>query len=192
MDPVELFTRSRDLTNQVVAAAGDDAWGEATPCTEWSVRDVTNHLVVEMLWVPDILGGRTVDEVGDVHGGDQLGDDPCERFSRTSADAVIAWQDLDSLQQIVHLSFGDVPAFLYGVQMGTDMLVHGWDIAKGLGRDHELPDDLAHYAYDQNAPMITAEVRATGIIGPEVQVADPAPWGHRLLGLLGRDPAWSR
>lgn len=192
MDPVELYLRSRELTDAVVSSADDDAWRAPTPCESWSVADVTNHLLVEALWVPDLLAGKTVEEVGDAHDGDQLGDAPKARFTQTTAAAAEAWKELDSLDRIVHLSFGDVPASVYGVQMGTDMLVHGWDIARGLGRDHELPDDLARFAYEQNQPMITPEVRESGIIGPEVQVADDAPWGHRLLGLLGRDPDWSR
>ena len=190
MDPVELFTRSCELTRELVASASGDVWADPTPCTEWDVRDVTNHLVVEQLWVPDILAGRTVEEVGDAYDGDQVGEDPAGRFDAAVDGAITAWRDLDSLERTVHLSFGDVPASLYGVQLGTDMLVHGWDIAKGLGREHELPEDLARYAYEHNEPMITPEVREGGIIGPRVEVDDDAPWGHKLLGLLGRDPDW--
>jgi len=48
-----------------VGAVREDQWDDPTPNTEWSVRDLVGHLVGEQLWVPLLLRGATIDEVGD-------------------------------------------------------------------------------------------------------------------------------
>ncbi len=62
-----------------VAAVTDDQWGDLTPCAEWSVRALVNHVVGEELWSAPLLRGKTVEEVGTQFDGDVLGDDPLER-----------------------------------------------------------------------------------------------------------------
>src|SRR6202051_4679497 len=55
---------------------GEQQWSAATPCTEWNVRLLVNHVAGEYLWVPEMLSGRTIAEVGDRLDGDVLGADP--------------------------------------------------------------------------------------------------------------------
>ncbi|HEX2297902.1 MAG TPA: maleylpyruvate isomerase N-terminal domain-containing protein, partial [Pseudonocardiaceae bacterium] len=47
-----------------VEAVAPDQWNNPTPCTEWDVRALVNHLVTEQLWVPLLLDGATVEDVG--------------------------------------------------------------------------------------------------------------------------------
>ncbi|MDX1658361.1 MAG: TIGR03086 family metal-binding protein [Nitriliruptorales bacterium] len=191
-DVTELHRRALLQTREVVAAIPDDRWSAPTPCSEWDVRDVVGHLTTECLWVPEILAGKTIEEVGDRFEGDMLGDQPRQAFDAAADGALAAMADLDDLQRTVHLSFGDVPAEVYAWQLFTDALVHGWDAGRGAGLDVGLDPDLCEAALAANRPMVTDEVREAGIIGPEVEVADDAPVCDQLLGFLGRDPAWSQ
>lgn len=191
MDPIARYRRAAAITRDVVASVPDEAWSAPTPCTEWTVRDLVNHLTSECLWMPDLLAGSTIEEVGDRFDGDVVGHAPRDAFLRADDAASRAVEGLDDVGRIVHLSFGDVPAAVYLSQLATDRVVHAWDVAVACGRDVEVDDDLAQSVLDDNRAMITDDVRATGIIGPEVAVADDAPTFHRLLGFLGRDPAWA-
>ena len=190
-DVVAMHRRALERTRRVVNEVRGDRWEDPTPCSEWSVRDVTNHLAAECLWVPEMLAGKTVQEVGDRFEGDVLGDDPAPAFAAASSNALRALRELDDLEQTVHLSFGDVPAEIYVWQLFTDALVHGWDIARGAQVPLQLDPELCGPALDANRPMITEDVRKIGIIGPEVEVDDDAPVCDRLLGFLGRDPSWT-
>jgi ketosteroid isomerase-like protein len=85
MELVDLYRRTVEA-GRAASSVGDDQWDLPTPCAEWSVRGLVNHVVGEDLWTKPLLEGRTIADVGDALGGDLLGDDPgrCCRRGRAS------------------------------------------------------------------------------------------------------------
>ncbi|HEY0869487.1 MAG TPA: maleylpyruvate isomerase N-terminal domain-containing protein, partial [Acidothermaceae bacterium] len=81
----ELIVAGLDTFGAKVTAITPDRWLRATPCTDWSVRDVVNHVTSEHLWVPHLLRGETIAQVGSRYDGDVLGDDPVYAWERASA-----------------------------------------------------------------------------------------------------------
>jgi uncharacterized protein (TIGR03086 family) len=72
-----------------------------------------------------------------------------------------------------------------------ELVTHGWDLAVATGRRHLLDDDLAAGALPATVAKIPADHRGEDVpFGPVVPVADDAPAIDRLVGWLGRDPAW--
>ncbi len=183
---VELFLDSIGRFADRVDRIGDDQWNAPTPCADWEVRALVNHVCNEQLWAPHLVTGQTIEEVGDRYDGDVLGDDPKAAF-RQAADgsrAAFAGADLDA---IVHLSFGDVPCGVYLEQMLTDAEVHGWDLAHGIEEPAELDVETA----SRLLPGMQAQadlIRSSGVFGPPVDVPDDADDAAKLLALLGRDP----
>lgn len=167
-----------------VAQIGDDDWSRPTPCSEWDVRALVNHLVYEHRWAVPLLDGATIAEVGDRFEGDLLGADPIAVWQDSLADAQdkVAAVPLD---RTVHLSFGDVPAGAYLGQLGSDFVVHAWDLARGLGVDDHLDPEVVA---DVHARALDEEdaLRASGVFGDHLAVADDADQQTRLLALLGR------
>lgn len=174
----------------VVDRIADDQWTRPTPCTDWSVRDVLNHLTAEQLWVPYLLAGETIEQVGDRYDGDVLGDDPVGAWKQASATARSAWLEPGATEREVHLSFGDHQATVYGWQMTFDLAVHAWDIGVAIGVDPAVPDELADQLHDRFAEE--AEALRGVIFADAVAVAADAGPYARLLGVTGRDPAWHR
>src|ERR671924_356790 len=78
MDIREAYQRALAGFGQRVATVRADQWHNPTPCADWDVRALVNHLVYENRWVPELLAGRTVAQVGDAYEGDLLGEDPVE------------------------------------------------------------------------------------------------------------------
>jgi hypothetical protein len=94
----------------LVSQIPDDQWERDVPeGMRWgdhirSLRDLVNHHARDDAWVPDVLAGRTLAEVGDQHDGDLLGATPSANFDRLVEAAVTAVADLADLDRIVHLS----------------------------------------------------------------------------------------
>jgi uncharacterized protein (TIGR03086 family) len=176
--------------DRAVAAIGDHQWPGRTPCREWSVRDLVNHLVYEQLWVPPLLSGATISDIGDRFDGDVLGDDPVGAWRTSSAAALAAWEKPGALDQITHLSFGDVTADVYGWQITNDLAVHGWDLATAVGAGLVIDDELATTLVNLNEPFVD-RWQGMGIFAPPVAVPADASPQARLVALFGRDPDWA-
>jgi uncharacterized protein (TIGR03086 family) len=178
MDLLEAHGLALDVFDRATHKVGLTDWDSATPCTDWTVRDLVNHIM---------LAGRTVAVVGDKFDGDQLRDDPLGAWSEASQVARAAWLQPGAVEQTVHLSFGDSSAEEYGWQMTTDLAVHGWDLATALGADAGIPDELASRLVAYVEPQVSTWA-GTSMFAKPVPVPDDASSPARLVALLGRQP----
>ncbi len=186
---VELHRRGAERFTQAVDAIGNEDWHRPTPCTEWDVTTLLDHNVGENLWVPPILEGQTIEEVGDRFEGDVLGDDPKGAWKSSADAACAAAEGLDDVQRVVHLSFGDLPAEEYLWQRYADFVVHGWDLARGVGADDRLGDDLVEPCLRWAEPYAEIFASMPDYFAPPITPAPEDDAQARLLKLFGRDPA---
>lgn len=188
MELDELHRRTVENWVALVDGIGDEQWHGPTPCSEWDVRHLVNHVVGEDLWTPPIAEGRTMDEVGDRFDGDVLGDDPRGVASSAADSAVSAVAGHLPGHDHVHLSFGDVPIDEYVWQISADHLIHAWDLASATGQDRSMDPEaveaVAGWFTDREELM-----RQYGVIGPR-QDADADDPQAQLLARFGRDPRW--
>lgn len=185
-DLLDRHSEALQLFTDRVHAVRDDQWSAPTPCTEWSVRDLVTHLTSEQLWVPPLVTeGRTVAEVGDAYDGDVLGDDPVAVWDRAAAAAREAFAAPEVLRRTVNLSYGDTAVDAYCAQMVSDAVVHSWDLARAIGADERLPEDLVEFTRREVGPY-AKELSQTSLFAPAVRTAKDADPQARLLALLGR------
>lgn len=185
LDVREAYRRALTRFGDTVAKVDADQWHNSTPCADWDVRTLVNHLVYENRWVPELLAGKTVAEVGNAYEGDLLGEDPVGAFKSSAADAIAASADESALTRTTHLSFGDVPGAEYLNQVFADALVHRWDLARAIGADEQLEPDLV----DTCAAWFAGRediYRNAGAIGPRADVSPDAGPQTRLLAAWGR------
>lgn len=187
MELLEAHHTAMDGFDRVVGEIADDQWGGATPCTDWTVRDLVNHLVYEQLWAPELLHGATLEDVGDRFDGDVLGDDPIKAWTGAAGTARAALDEPGALERRVFVSYGQIPATEYGWQLTTDLAVHGWDLATAIGVRHPIGDELAGTLLDLVEPKV-ASWQGLGVFAPPVGVPEDAPAADRLVALLGRRP----
>jgi uncharacterized protein (TIGR03086 family) len=178
-----LITGAIDRFGVRVRAVPGDRWNDPTPCSEWTVRDLVNHLVGEHLWAPHVLAGETLEQVGNRYDGDVVGTDPAGAWERAAGRSCPVWAAADP-SATVHLSFADVPLSTYAEQMLVDLTVHEWDLARGSGQDESLDPaavDLSLAYARENVDMFAG----FGILAPSVPYAGDDP-AVQLLALLGR------
>ncbi|PWN01561.1 TIGR03086 family protein [Nocardioides silvaticus] len=187
METEEIYRRTVDWWRSCLDGVGDGQWGDPTPCADWNVRELVNHVTGEDLWAGPLLEGRTIEEVGDTFDGDLLGDAPLET-ARSAADAgVDAVTRLLPQRETVHLSYGEERSEEYVRQLSADHLVHGWDLAAATGGEVRMDPDVVAEVADWFAEREEL-YRGAGIIGEQGPLdGDPQ---HDLLARFGRDAGW--
>lgn len=103
-----------------------------------------------------------------------------------------AWRREGALEGTVRLPFGEVPAAWCVDQQISDLVVHGWDIAKATGQPTALDPELGQaslaWARENLLPELRGDEGGGYAFGPEVPVPDTAPLHDRLAAFFGRDP----
>lgn len=171
----EDFTRASTAIEAIIAAVRPDQWDTATPCTEWNLRQLVDHLVE----VNYSLSGR----FGGISSG--AADEPAAAY-RLSAQAL---RDALTLPGVLDQTYPGPFAHTTGdrqlqVRM-ADLLTHGWDLAQASGVPADLPVDLVEDALGFVEKLAGAFARS-GKFGAPQPVAPDAPVLDRLAALSGR------
>ena len=188
-DIVALHARVVEEFLDRVRSVPDDAWRLPTPCTDWNVRDLVNHVVGEDRWTVPLMAGKTIEDVGDGLDGDLLGASPKEAAEAAGKAAVASYAEPGATGRTVHLSFGDTPAEEYAWQLIADHLIHGWDLAAATGGNTHLDPEVVGPV----ASWFKAReelYRGAGAIAERPEVGTDLPAGDALLAAFGRDPGW--
>lgn len=191
----DVFVLADSTLQKVVDQIGADQWEMELPADfqrmqdrPVTLREIINYHAYDDAWVPDMLAGKTMDEAGKTRfEGDLLGDDPKANFAAIAEKACAAAQESDDPDRTVHCSFGDFSAREYFWQINGFRALRAHDIAKVIGADTKLPDDLVQGVWDEISPH-AEEWRKIGVFGPKVEVPANASLQDRLLGLTGRQP----
>jgi uncharacterized protein (TIGR03086 family) len=182
---LELFEAASDTFDDKLHQVPADAWDASTPCAQWDVRAVVNHVVGEHRWVVPLMDGRTVADVGSELDGDLLGDDPTAAWHHATGPSHAAFAGPGAMDSTVHLSYGDERAAAYCEQLIFDNLVHAWDLARGAGVDDALPADLVDWGIEWATPIMPM-LTGSGVFGEVLEVPDDADAQTRLLAMVGR------
>jgi uncharacterized protein (TIGR03086 family) len=167
-------------THRVIAGVRPEQWDDATPCTDWTVRDLLDHMI-------GVVSGLGAAAAGAPREPFVLSADPVGQFDVASAAAMAAWRSPGVLERIVDGGAGPMPGqVLAGINL-LDTATHSWDLAIATGQPAQLPDDVAAAALEASRQIISPEVRA-GRFGPECPVPDGADPTDRLVAYLGRRP----
>jgi hypothetical protein len=196
MTEADVFVLADRALNSVVAKIADGQWDIPMPPDFAragsghvpTLREIINYHAYDDAWVPDMLAGRTMAEVGqDAFKGDLLGANPKASFAGFVDKACAAALALDDLDRTVHCSFGDFTAREYFWQINMFRGLRARDIARVTGVDPRLPEDLVQGIWEEISPH-AEQWRAIGVFPAAVPVPAGAPLLDRLLGLTGRDP----
>jgi len=188
MDGAQIFRRALEPATALVEGVRASQLRLATPCTEWDVRALVGHMLYELSWVPDLVLGSTIAEVGDRHDGDLIGDDLVASWRRAAHAALIAVGRCGPAA-IAHLSYADVTNDAYLRQVGADELIHSWDLGAATGAPVLFDPELAEAVYENTLPGAKG-LLASGLFAPPVPVPGDADPQTRLVALYGRDPGW--
>lgn len=189
-DPRPVLAAAAAQVGALVHAATPDRFPAPTPCAEYDVHRLLQHLVGVAGRIAHIGAGGRAMEVPSIV--EQVpGDDWGRAWDTAWARAQEVWADDAVLDRVLNLPWGDAPGRAAGFSYVQELTVHGWDLASALGLRDRLDDALAAGSLEPSRRFVPAEPRGGRIpFGPVVAVPDDAGPYDRLVAWLGRDPAW--
>jgi uncharacterized protein (TIGR03086 family) len=180
LDPVVLYRAATARALAVADAVDDTQLGAPTPCSEWTVQLLIDHLVGGTEYLLAAVDGRQPNP--------PTGTTPAD-YRRGVAQVLEALLRPAALQRTCVSPLGfewTVSQAVAGTFM--DVLIHTWDLARATGQDERLDADLVEACTAMFLPDMPKRGREAGIIGPEVTVDAHASPQDRLLAALGRRP----
>jgi uncharacterized protein (TIGR03086 family) len=178
-------------TARIVGGVKQDQLANSTPCDDWDVRTLLNHIIVWTAYSAEqrAYGGSVAEDLMDK---DFAGNpDFAEDYKAQVDKALAAWSDPGAWKRDLGVMGSPTPATDIAAMLVAEMVLHGWDLAKAIGQEYRCEGALA-------ADLLET-VEAQGEMFRQykgfadvVDVPDDASAYHRALALSGRDPAWTR
>ncbi|HEY3748844.1 MAG TPA: maleylpyruvate isomerase family mycothiol-dependent enzyme [Pseudonocardiaceae bacterium] len=174
-DQVDLLARACAATQGIVEHVSSEQLELPTPCADWFVRDLIEHVVGAVGFFADIAGAAP--EEGD-------------SFRRV----VAGFSAPGAMERVMALPTGPAPGSRC-IEVATgEIFVHGWDLATATatGRPVTSDDGVAEALLSSAWPALCAEVREAdpSVFTPAIDIPRDAPATDRLVAFLGRDPSW--
>ncbi len=175
---LDQLDRALDAFGALVDDVFDDEWTRATPCSDWTVADLVGHVVTgNHLFVAALDGGQAPPS----------GEPGPVAYRESAAALRAAFARPDALEQAVSIPAGTMPAAVALHIRITELLVHGWDLARATGRSAAvLPDDLAVRELEFTRGALGGLPPGRSPFAPPQPAPDDAPAIDRLAALLGR------
>ena len=160
-----------------------DELSKSTPCSEYDVLQLTDHLLNSITQLGGAAGADLPDRNTDYSVEEQV--------VGAARPALDAWHRR-GLDDTVTLGPNELPATSAVSILTLELLVHGWDYGAATRRPINVAESLADYALGLAKKVINPQTRATVGFDDPVAVPDDAPALDRLIAFTGRDPAVAR
>jgi uncharacterized protein (TIGR03086 family) len=166
---------------------GHDDWQRPTPCSEWDVRALVNHVVGANFRFQLLLDGAPSEHVEATRTVDHLGDDALASFVATADDLVACFHEDGALERVAHHVTGERTGRDLLSMRILDVAIHGWDLARAIGADETLRDDVVSFLLAYTVDLdLGPQQRA--FAPPDAEVPRNASPQDELLHRLGRHP----
>jgi len=178
VDAVSLLDRATTGVTRVLERVSTQQLDDPTPCTEWNVQALIDHLAGGPVYLLSALGEVSVPAPADAATFADLRQRCLDALRRPGASQVRCMSPLGFEWSVAEATAGTF----------MDQLVHTWDLATATGQDTALDAELVETCIAMFLPEMPERGRAGGLIGPAVSVPAGASAQARLLGAMGRRP----
>jgi uncharacterized protein (TIGR03086 family) len=179
----EMLEQSIATTRGVLAGVSRDQLDDTTPCAQWKVSDLINHIVGgQYFFAGGVLGEAPASET-DFAAGDFLAE-----FDTGAQKCVAAFNGDGAMEKMLTLPFGQMPGSAFVGLAATDTFTHGWDLAKATGQDTDLAPALATGLLAGARQAIQPAFRSAdgAVFGLEQTAPAGASNADQLAAFLGR------
>ena len=179
-DELESAEESLAVLQRVLHGMSNNDWNKQTPCREFNVAQLTDHLMNSIT----VLGGAAGAELPE---RDRDGSVESQ-VALAARPALDAWHKR-GLDGMVTAGSNEAPAKIMAGILSLEFLVHAWDYAKATGREVTASDALSDYVMGLAKTIITPQGRSSVGFDDPVDVAADAGALERLVAYSGREPS---
>ena len=154
---------------------------DATPCPEWDVQALLNHIVFVDLLYAAVADATPLPDPG----ADHTGADHVSRLHETGRLAYHAFARPGMLEQLYDSPWGQVPGAVMVQHVVNELLAHGWDLARATGQSTDLAPEAARHALGVVSTWYSDGRPGDWYAAPQAPPADASP-ADRLAAYLGR------
>lgn len=183
--PLKCLTSASSELDRLVTKVRDDQWSLSTPCSDWSVRDLVEHITAgNELFSHALSEGSAMPEPGLPKGSNDI----VEAHSVSIEALLAAFAAPGALDRFVDVPMGSVPGIAALHLRLVETVVHGWDLARATAQCADFDDDVVRGALDFTDRQLAQIPPERSPFDAAHPAADDAPALDRLVALLGRDP----
>jgi uncharacterized protein (TIGR03086 family) len=194
MSTIDLTPAAQRL-GDLLAGVPEDLLAGPTPCPDYTLGDLVDHIG----GLASAFGAAAAKDIGEATGQAPAGDasrlagDWKTWIARDLIALADAWRDPAAWTGMTQVGGVDLPAEACGLFALDELVIHGWDVARASGQGYDIEAAALEPLVGLLAPLAEPgrEASRTGLFGPVVTVPAGAPLLERVLGLSGRDPAWT-
>ncbi|AKU15979.1 TIGR03086 family metal-binding protein [Luteipulveratus mongoliensis] len=180
-----------ELVSHLVQQTDDHQLSAPTPCPDYQVGDLLDHLAglsTAFTWAAQKTNLEVMDGPPPLGRTEHLADDWKAVIPHRLKSLADAWEDPDAWTGMTKAGGIEMPGEVGGLVALNEVLVHGWDLAKGTGQAYDPHPELVAIGAEFTAQFDPAG--SPGAFGPMVQTPDDGAGLQRLLGNTGRDIGW--
>ena len=182
MEPVDVLASSYGSLEHLLRSLGPDDLSARTPCPDWDVREVLDHLLGNIEVFTGVARDGTPFSMPEQR--QRLGDDAAASLRAAADENLAAWRGSDAIDTPT----GMIPGVsLFDINL-ADAVMHTWDVAKGTGRDPGLDPEVVDTVLAKMEGEWHVKGHEMGAFGPPCDAPDDAPPLDRLAALTGRQP----
>ncbi len=188
MDQISALASARSEFDRRLRQVGPGDWDRPTPCSDWNVRALVQHVLGGTRVVPALLAGGTRAE-GLALRDTPFADHPVSEFQILADAQALAFGESGALERMCAHPAGDIPgSVMLDFRIG-DFALHAWDLARAIGADETLPAELVEFVWAGLQPMMPV-LGSVGVFGegPSGTASEGEPLQTRLLDATGRRP----
>jgi uncharacterized protein (TIGR03086 family) len=178
----------------LVQEVPDDRLGDPTPCPDYTVGDLVEHIgglaLAFTAAAQKDLGAFT--NSAPQPDAARLAPDWRTRIPAALTALAAAWREPEAWTGMTRAGGVDLPGEVGGLVALDEIVLHGWDLAVATGQGFQVEPDLLTAVHGFVASFDPDPDAQNRLFGPIVEVPEDAPLLDRVLGLAGRDPAWPR
>jgi uncharacterized protein (TIGR03086 family) len=191
MGPFDCASVTLAACRSVLRRLTEDDLSRPSPCAEYAVGEVGEHVVRSMVLLASVAGAQAgnpaAGSVGPAGGPVGPAGGPLEEQVAVTAEAALAAWRRRGLGGTVAVGRSTLPASLAVEIIPMELLVHGWDMARATGQQIDVPPEVVDHVLGRARKLVTEDKRGRSFAA-EVPTGPEATALQRLIAFTGRVP----